>query len=204
MPFHRLARLQDSCGVPLAESVQFERSETVADAALPVFLRMRELAADGDVIHTDDTRVRILDCFKQDRELEDDERRATQTSGMVVKTGEAVIALYQIMHHQARSGPVMGELREWIEKQFADKHVEPNSSLGQALRYVLKHWDGLTKFLSVAGAPLDNNLAERVLKRFVLMRKNSLFYKTEHGAAIGDILLSLIEWRGLFVGCVSA
>ena len=48
-------------------------------------------------------------------------------------------------------------------------------------------------FLRVPGAPIDNNEAERVLKRFVLFRKNSLFYKTLHGALIGGILMSLIE-----------
>jgi hypothetical protein len=51
----------------------------------------------------------------------------------------------------------------------------------------------LTRFLTVAQAPLDNNVAERALKRAVLLRKNSLFYQNEHGAAIGEILLSLIE-----------
>ena len=92
-----------------------------------------------------------------------------------------------------KSGLVMKELREWIEAQFAEHQVEPNSSLGQALRYVLKHWAGLTRFLSVANAPLDNNQAERALKRAVLLRKNALFYKNEHGASVGAILLSLIE-----------
>jgi len=102
-------------------------------------------------------------------------------------------AVERLAHHQAWSGPVLTELKEWIEQQFARRQVEPNSALGQALRYVLKHWDGLTRFLSVANAPLDNNLAERALKRAVLLRKNSLFYKTEHGAMVGAILLSLIE-----------
>src|SRR5215471_11918472 len=95
--------------------------------------------------------------------------------------------------HQARSGPVMAELREWIEEEFAERRTEPNSSLGQAFRYVLKHWEGLTRFLTVAGVPLDNNPAERALKRAVLLRKNALFYKNEHGAMVGEILLSLIE-----------
>jgi transposase len=49
------------------------------------------------------------------------------------------------------------------------------------------------EWLRVAGAPLDNNAVERALKQFILMRKNSLFYKTEHGAAVGDILSSLIQ-----------
>jgi hypothetical protein len=87
----------------------------------------------------------------------------------------------------------MSKLRNWIEEQFGERKVEPNSALGQALRYVLRHWDGLTKFLTVAGAPLDNNVAERALKRAVLLRKNALFYKNEHGALVGEILLSLIE-----------
>lgn len=52
--------MQKSYGVPLAESVQFERCEVVADAALPVFLHLRRLAADGQVIYSDDTRVKIL------------------------------------------------------------------------------------------------------------------------------------------------
>jgi hypothetical protein len=77
--------------------------------------------------------------------------------------------------------------------QFANRKLEPNSALRQALRYVLKHWEGLTNFLTVAGAPIDNNLAEQALKQAVFLRKNALFYKNEHGAAVADILLCMIE-----------
>jgi hypothetical protein len=87
----------------------------------------------------------------------------------------------------------MKELREWIEGEFRDRRVEPNSSLGKAFQYLLNHFEKLTRFLSAPGTPIDNNAAERVLKRFVLFRKNSLFYKTEHGAVVGGILMSLIE-----------
>ena len=283
LPWYRLARMQEAFGVPMPESVQFERCEAVADAALPVFLYLQRLAADGEVVYSDDTRVKILSCIKENEELEEEERRATQTSGIVVKLGGHWIALYangrrhagenldellkkrsaeleapiqmsdalaanwsgeeetieakclaharrkfveieplfplecsvvleaigqvyrveaetegmsadeRLERHQAGSGPVMRKLREWIEEQFGERNVEPNSALGQALRYVLRHWDGLTKFLTVAGAPLDNNVAERALKRAVLLRKNALFYKNEHGAIVGEILLSLIE-----------
>jgi transposase len=55
-----LAGLQESVGAPLPESIQFERCEAVADAALPVFLYLRRLAADGEVIYSNDTRVKIL------------------------------------------------------------------------------------------------------------------------------------------------
>jgi transposase len=54
------------------------------------------------------------------------------------------------------------------------------------------HWETLTRFLSVPGAPLDNNLAERVLKLFIRQRKNSLFYKSTHSAYIASVLTSLI------------
>jgi hypothetical protein len=84
-------------------------------------------------------------------------------------------------------------LKEWIEQQFAEHKVEPNSSIGKALTYLLNHWAGLSRFLTVEGAPLDNNVVERALRLVVLHRKNALFYKTEHGAAVGDILMSLIE-----------
>jgi hypothetical protein len=48
-------------------------------------------------------------------------------------------------------------------------------------------------FLRKAGAPLDNNLVERSLKRAVLHRKNALFYRTLHGAQVGDLFMSLIH-----------
>ena len=94
--------------------------------------------------------------------------------------------------HQAQSGPVMGELHAWLHRQLDDRLVEPNSSLGTAISYLLKHWDRLTLFLRVPGAPLDNNLCERALKRAILHRKNALFYKTQNGARVGDLYMSLI------------
>ncbi len=58
-------------------------------------------------------------------------------------------------------------------------------------------WQPLTLFLRVPGAPLDNNLCEQVLKRAILHRKNSLFFKTERGAFVGDLFMSLIHTCGL-------
>jgi hypothetical protein len=208
----------------------------VADAALPVFLYLRRLAADGEVIYSDDTRVRILSCLKENKKLKEEDRRGTHTSGLVIEVGGRKIAIYNnsrrhagenldellkarsaelgrpiqmsdalaanwsgqektveakcLAHarrkfidieqtfptecgrvldaiaevyrveaetkgmgaqerlecHQARSGPVMAELREWVEEEFAERRTEPNSSLGQAFRYMLKHWEGLTRF----------------------------------------------------------
>ena len=74
-----------------------------------------------------------------------------------------------------------------------ERKVEPNSGLGQAISYLLKHWQKLTLFLEKPGVPLDNNIVERALKKAILHRKNSLFYKTRKGAQMGDLFMSLIH-----------
>ncbi len=255
----------------------------MAECLRPVYEELVRGAARADVLHTDDTRVVILDLLKENKQLAADERRSVQTSGIVAREGSRQIALYvsgrrhagenlaallvkrpadlpapiqmsdalaanwtgefkrivakclaharrqfveleaafpqacarvldalaevyaydaeakqmtdeeRLVFHQLKSGAVMQRLREWIDEQFSECHVEPNSSLGKALAYMVKHWEGLTKFLVVAGAPLDNNVCERALKLAVLQRKNALFYKTERGAATGDMLMSVIE-----------
>jgi hypothetical protein len=280
LPWHRQAGLQAMGGMPLGEATMWERCEATADAAMGIFLRLTRLAADGEVMHTDDTWVRILSCLKEDKE---EKGRATQTSGIVVKAGGRKIALYlsgrrhagenlaeligkrdeglgrpiqmsdalaantsveknvirayclaharrkvfelkddypaecvvvldavgkvygyeaetagmdgerRLAYHQEKSGPVMKELKQWIEAQFSDRKVEPNSNLGKALQYWLSHWEELTVWLREPGTPLDNNESERALKQFILTRKNSLFFKTEHGASVGDVLASLIR-----------
>jgi len=58
--------------------------------------------------------------------------------------------------HQAHSGPVVARLKEWLQTQSQERKVEPNSSLGKAIAYMLKHWEPLTLFLRVPGAPLDS------------------------------------------------
>jgi hypothetical protein len=99
----------------------------------------------------------------------------------------------RLRFHQEHSQPVMDALQAWFLAQFAEKKVEPNSGLGEAIRYCLKRWDRLTLFLREPGAPLDSNLVERALKKCILHRKNSLFYKTENGAEVGDLFMSLIH-----------
>jgi transposase len=98
----------------------------------------------------------------------------------------------RLSYHQSQSKPTMDNLQAWLQRQFDDKLVEPNSALGEAIHYLLKRWDSLTLFLCKAGAPLDNNLCERALKKAILHRKNSMFYKTRNGAGVGDIFMSLI------------
>jgi len=94
--------------------------------------------------------------------------------------------------HQKESQPTMQQLHDWLRRQLDDKLTEPNSALGGAIRYMLRHWEKLTLFLRQAGAPLDNNVCERALKKAILHRKNALFYKTQNGARVGDLFMSLV------------
>jgi len=94
--------------------------------------------------------------------------------------------------HQEWSGPLIRALHAWLTAQVAERKVEPNSRLGKAIAYLRTHWEPLTRFLHVAGAPLDNNVAERALKKAILHRKASLFFKTERGAHVADLFMSLI------------
>jgi transposase len=95
--------------------------------------------------------------------------------------------------HQRESGPVMDEIRQWMAEQLATKQVEPNSGIGEAFNYFLKRWDKFTLFLRVPGAPLDNNICERALKMAIKHRNGSLFYRSQRGAEVGDIYMTLIH-----------
>jgi hypothetical protein len=127
-----------------------------------------------------DECARVMSVFKAVFE-HDEQTRKTQMS-----------AAARLAYHQLYSAPLMNDLKLWLEKQFADRNVEPNSSLGKAITYVLSHFETLTQFLRIEGAPIDNNIAERALKLFIRQRKNSLFFATEHSAYIASLLTTLI------------
>lgn len=99
----------------------------------------------------------------------------------------------RLILHQKKSTRVIHKLRRWCLKMFYLKKVEPNEELGGAIKYFLTHFEKLTEFLRVPGVPLDNTAAERLLKASILHRKNSLFYKSQLGAYIGDMMMSLIQ-----------
>jgi hypothetical protein len=101
--------------------------------------------------------------------------------------------LARLDYHRTHSAPVMNSLHDWLRDELDQKRVEENSSLGKAIKYMLKRWEPLTLFLRHAGAPLDNNLCERAIKLAILNRKNAFFYKTERGAKVGDAYMSLIH-----------
>ena len=98
----------------------------------------------------------------------------------------------RMRYHQQHSKPIVDELYQWLNQQISEKKAEPNSGVGTAIQYMLKRWDKLTKFLTVPGMPLDNNIAERAVRIMVRHRVASFFFRTEHSARISNILISLI------------
>jgi hypothetical protein len=134
-----------------------------------------------DVVHDFPAEVRyVLECLK----------KVYQTDAEAKKQSLSPEERLRLHHQQSR--PVMDELHRWLKTRLDEKLVEPNSSLGAAISYMLNHWAALTLFLRVPGAPLDNNVCERALKMAIRHRKNSLFYKTQRGADVGDLYMSLI------------
>ena len=283
-PFYRLEQLEKQMGIPLPAATQWEIVEEAAQLIKPARDELIRQAAQGTVVHNDDTSMRVL-RLKRDPS---DERTGVFTSGIVSVGQDWKVALYftggqhageniadvlkqrraelpspiqmcdalsrnvprlssgveillanclahgrrqfvevaenfpnecryvlemlgqvyghdaearergltpdeRLRLHQDRSGPVMDQLHGWVEAQLAERRAEPNSGLGQAIMYLLRHWHPLTLFLRKAGTPLDNNIVERSLKRAVLHRKNALFYRTLNGAQVGDLFMSLIH-----------
>jgi transposase len=284
MPFYRLEKLEHLLGVPLPASTQWEIAEEEAEVIKAALDELIRQAAQGEVLHNDDTGMRVLHLAREPS----DDRTGVFTSGIVSTKQGQRIALYftgrqhagenlrdvlrhrvqdlatplqmcdalsrntpkladgaqillanclahgrrqfvevaanfpeacryvletlgsvykydaearerrlspaeRLQFHQQHSEPLMKTLREWMAAQFAQHLVEPNSGLGKAITYFLRHWKGLTAFFRDAGAPLDNNICERALKRAVLHRKNALFYRTLHGSEVGDLFMSLIH-----------
>src|SRR6266852_2947257 len=263
VPFNRLESLEQQLGMPLPATTQWELLEAAAKLIRPVLEELIRQAAQGSVMHNDDTGMRILRLTREPG----DKRTGTFTSGIVSMVGAWTIALFftgwkhageniadvlkqrarelpapiqmcdalsrnapklegvenfpeecryvletlrgvyhndalareqglspqdRLRFHREHSGPLMKELHDWMEVQFAERKTEPNSGLGKAISYLLNHWPKLTLFLQQPGAPLDNNIVERALKKAILNRKNALFYKTLNGAGVGDLFMSLI------------
>jgi hypothetical protein len=102
-------------------------------------------------------------------------------------------AQQRLRFHRQHSSKLMSNFKTWLDQKMQDRHVEPNSALGEAINYIIKRWKKLTLFLRKPGAPIDNNAVERILKMSIRHRNNSLFYNTLNGAHIGDLFMSLIQ-----------
>jgi hypothetical protein len=284
MPFARLERMEEQMGIPLPAATQWELAEQGAAVLKPALDQLIWQAAQGEVLHNDDTGMRILRLAREPS----DKRTGVFTSGIVSLWQDRKIALFftgrqhagenladllakraeqmsspiqmcdalsrntpkvangvkillancmahgrrqftdvaanfpqecgfvleslgmvygndalareqdfdneeRLRFHQQYSGPLMDQLHSWLKEQLAGAKTEPNSGLGKAISYLLNHWQPLTLFLREKGAPLDNNLCERALKKAILNRKNAMFYKTPNGAWVGDLFMSLIH-----------
>jgi len=67
------------------------------------------------------------------------------------------------------------------------------SETAKIIRYGLRHWDGLSRFLDDGRIELDTNIVERSMRPQALTRKNALFAGHDDGAENWAILASLIE-----------
>ena len=102
-------------------------------------------------------------------------------------------AQQRLDYHQQHSLPIMQELREWGQQQLDTGETEPNRGCCErSIAYFLRHFPALTAFCRWPGVPVDNNEMEAILKLIIRGRNNSLFFKTLAGAAIADVLTSLI------------
>ncbi len=143
------------------------------------------------ICHSRRKFVEVHDIFQEECEYVLEALKVIYKNDTIARDQE-LFSEQRLRFHQAESGPVMDELHDWLNRQFDQRLVEPNSGLGESIKYMLKYWKSLTLFLRKAGAPLDNNICERALKKSILHRKNSLFYRSRKGAEVGDAMMSLI------------
>jgi transposase len=176
-----LAKRESQWGKPLVMSDALS-SNKAAEAQLircPCLAHGRRKFSELDEVFPAESAV-VVEALKSVYE-HDEEARAKQLS-----------APERLAYHQTYSAPILTTLKAGLAQQTVERRVEPNSSLGKAIGYLLGHWQTLTRFLTVPGAPLDNNTAERALKLCIRQRKNSLFYATEQSAYIASLLTSVI------------
>jgi transposase len=98
----------------------------------------------------------------------------------------------RLYFHQNNSLPLMLEMKNKIEQDIHNKIFEPNDETGKVYKYFSNHFIKLCVFCYFEGAPVCNNLSERMLKSIIRHRKNSLFFKTQLGATVADILTSIL------------
>mgnify|MGYP000725039841 CR=1 FL=1 len=91
---------------------------------------------------------------------------------------------------QARSAPLAASLHAWAQEKAT--RLSAKSDLGRAVRYLLKHWDGLTVFLQDGRVEMDSNPVENSIRPLALQRKNSLFAGHDEGGRNWARLASLI------------
>ncbi|MBF8767897.1 IS66 family transposase [Pseudomonas putida] len=97
----------------------------------------------------------------------------------------------RFLGRQERSLPILGQLKSWLDKTYSQ--VTPQSVLGKAVHYLANNWSRLERYVEAGHLPIDNNLAERAIKPFVIGRKAWLFSDTPKGATASAQIYSLVE-----------
>ena len=91
---------------------------------------------------------------------------------------------------QARSAPLLAELRTWLCAAYAT--LSAKSPLANAIQYSLTRWSALTRYVEDGRVEIDNNAAERAIRALVLGRRNYLFAGSDAGGETAARLYSLI------------
>lgn len=99
----------------------------------------------------------------------------------------------RLEYHKQHSKSVMDGLKQKLLMSKDNKEYEPNSHFGKAASYFLKHWEAMTQFMKIPGAPIDNNVCERAVKQAIRIRKTGYFHRTGNGARVASCVMSLIK-----------
>ena len=92
---------------------------------------------------------------------------------------------------QAQSAPLVAELEAWLHAQL--NRLSRGSKLAEAIRYGLRHWQGLSEFLSDGRLEMDTNTVEREIRPVAVTRKAALFAGSEGGGENWAIAATLIR-----------
>ena len=92
---------------------------------------------------------------------------------------------------QEKTKPLLDALEPWLREKLAT--VMQSSPIADAIRYALKHWQGLCRFLDDGRIEIDSNTVERAIRPLALTRKNALFAGSDGGGQHWAIAASLIE-----------
>jgi transposase len=107
MPFHRLERLEQNLGIPLPAATQWEIVEEAAELIRPAYKELIRQAAQGEVLHNDDTSMRVLHLAREPS----DERTGVFTSGVVSVADGRRIALFFTGRQHA--GENLADVLKW-------------------------------------------------------------------------------------------
>ncbi len=90
-----------------------------------------------------------------------------------------------------RSRVIVEELHQYLAAR--GRQVSAKSKLGEAIRYALTRWDGLSRFIDDGRIDLDSNTVERSIRPLALNRKNALFAGSDEGGDNWAVIATLIE-----------